>query len=158
MAKFRPVTEIDLRMPEFRDPDLKLEELEFRSSDGKIVRKDRWETGFRSIATALGFNAREGFEIPDVVKKARDDIEMHCAQNKAGWVIKFPDGGFLLETGDSFEHVELEKADIYEHKSDAEDMFKYHPKPLKEAILVYVNSVTELREVAEPEQQEPRHE
>jgi hypothetical protein len=57
------VTERDLRMPEFRDA--KLEDLEFRG-DGKIVRKDRWETGIHSIRRALGDHRRE-FEIEDVV-------------------------------------------------------------------------------------------
>lgn len=60
----REVTEFDLRMPEFRDA--KLEDLEFRS-DGKIVRKDRWESGIRRIREALGDHRRE-FEIDDVVQ------------------------------------------------------------------------------------------
>lgn len=60
----REVTERDIRMPEFRDA--KLEDLEFRG-DGKIVRKDRWETGIRNIRSALGDWRRE-FEIDDVVQ------------------------------------------------------------------------------------------
>ena len=59
----REVTERDIRMPEFRDA--KLEELEFRD-DGKVVRKDRWETGIRRIRQALGDRRRE-FEIADIV-------------------------------------------------------------------------------------------
>lgn len=59
----REVTERDIRMPEFRDA--KLEDLEFRK-DGKIVRKDRWETGIHSIRDALGDRRRE-FEIADIV-------------------------------------------------------------------------------------------
>lgn len=64
-----PVTERDLRLPEFRDsnPD----DLEFRP-DGKIVRKDRWEVGMRHIAEILGFDAREGFEIEDVIRGVRE--------------------------------------------------------------------------------------
>lgn len=59
----REVTERDLRMPEFRDA--KLGDLEFRE-DGKVVRKDRWETGIRKIHSILGDSRRE-FEIEDVV-------------------------------------------------------------------------------------------
>lgn len=63
----REVTERDIRMPEFRDA--KLEDLEFRA-DGKIVRKDRWETGIHNIKSALGDSRRE-FEIDDVVQAVR---------------------------------------------------------------------------------------
>lgn len=62
----REVTEQDLRMPEY--VGMSLEDLEFRS-DGKIVRKDRWEAGMRSVASMLGFPPREGFEIGDVTAK-----------------------------------------------------------------------------------------
>ena len=60
----REVTERDIRMPEFRDA--KLEDLEFRP-DGKIVRKDRWETGIHKIRRTLGDQRRE-FEIYDIVR------------------------------------------------------------------------------------------
>lgn len=63
-----PLCEDDLRMPEFRGA--KLEDYEWRD-DGKIVRKDRWETGMRRIAFELGFHGREGFEIDDVINKVR---------------------------------------------------------------------------------------
>ena len=59
------VTEFDLRMPEFRDAGLDLDELEFRD-DGKIVRKDRWESGIRSIVGHLGWSRRQ-WEVPEVV-------------------------------------------------------------------------------------------
>lgn len=59
----RAVTERDIRMPEFRDA--RLEDLEFRA-DGKVVRKDRWETAIYAIRSALGDQRRE-FEIDDVV-------------------------------------------------------------------------------------------
>lgn len=62
----REVTEFDLRAPEFKHPDLKPSDYEFRN-DGKIVRKDRWERGMHSIAEAAGFTRRSGFEIDDVV-------------------------------------------------------------------------------------------
>lgn len=63
----RPVTERDLRMPEFADADPN--DLEFRKGDGKLVRKDRWKTGFWKVAYAMGFNGRSGFEIDEVVDK-----------------------------------------------------------------------------------------
>lgn len=67
MSGRRVVTERDLRMPEFRDANV--EDLEFRE-DGKIVRKDRWERGIRSIRYALGDNRAE-FEIEDIVAAVR---------------------------------------------------------------------------------------
>ncbi|WP_256660982.1 hypothetical protein [Pseudomonas sp. DY-1] len=63
----REVTERDFRMPEFRDA--KPEDYEFRD-DGKVVRKDRWETGIRQIVSLLG-NSRAKFEIPNVVEAVR---------------------------------------------------------------------------------------
>lgn len=59
----REVTERDIRIPEFRDADLN--DLEFRG-DGKIVRKDRWETGIHRIRDVLGDRRRE-FEIDEIV-------------------------------------------------------------------------------------------
>lgn len=59
----RLVTEADIRMPEFKYA--KLEDLEFRH-DGKIVRKDRWETAIFAIRALLG-DPRNGFEIEEVV-------------------------------------------------------------------------------------------
>lgn len=64
----RPVTERDLRMPEFRDAAL--EDLEFRA-DGKLVRKDRWENAVQTIRSIVGINARE-FEIDEVVARVRE--------------------------------------------------------------------------------------
>lgn len=63
----RKVTERDFRKEEFMDanPD----DYEFRG-DGKIVRKDRWETGIRRIAIILGI-IRE-WEISDVVDKVTE--------------------------------------------------------------------------------------
>ena len=60
----RTVTERDLRMPEFADADPK--DLEFRA-DGKLVRKDRGETGIRKIHSRLGMSCRHDFEIENVV-------------------------------------------------------------------------------------------
>lgn len=63
MAK-TPITERDLRMPEFRD--CTLEELE-RREDGSIARRDRWEQGIRQLAGIMGFDPRKQFEVADVV-------------------------------------------------------------------------------------------
>jgi hypothetical protein len=64
----RPVTELDFRMPEFRDA--KPEDYEFRD-DGKIVRKDRWQRGINKIASILDMNGRSGFEIDDVIARVQ---------------------------------------------------------------------------------------
>ena len=68
----RPVRESDFRRPEYvgEDPD----DYEFRD-DGKIVRKDRWETGIRKIAATLGVS--RGFEIDDLVAKVTKLSEAH---------------------------------------------------------------------------------
>jgi hypothetical protein len=72
----RTVTERDLRMPEFADA--KPEDMEFRD-DGTLVRKDRWETGFRSVAYATGCNRRSGFEIDEVVGRVHVLVELEQA-------------------------------------------------------------------------------
>lgn len=59
----REVTEEDFRMPEFRGA--KVEDYEFRR-DGKIVRKDRWESAVHAIRHLVGVDGRE-FEITDVI-------------------------------------------------------------------------------------------
>lgn len=71
----KQVTEQDFRMPEFIDA--KPDDYEFRANDGRLVRKDRWEQGMISIASALGFDLRKGFEIPDVVERARALSKLH---------------------------------------------------------------------------------
>lgn len=60
----REVIERDLRAPAYREgnPD----EYEFRS-DGKIVRKDRFQSGMRDIA-AIVFGCGHDYEIADVIK------------------------------------------------------------------------------------------
>jgi hypothetical protein len=64
----RAVTERDFRMPEFMNADPA--DYEFRA-DGKIVRKDRWESAIHSIHSIVGPEGRE-FEIPDVVEAVRN--------------------------------------------------------------------------------------
>lgn len=68
---FRPVTELDFRMPKFRDA--KPEDYEFRE-DGTLVRKDRWETGIRKIRSILGDSRRE-FEIDDIIRAVEVLVE-----------------------------------------------------------------------------------
>jgi hypothetical protein len=67
MSADREVTERDFRRAEFRHE--KPEDYEFRG-DGKVVRKDRWESGIRNIMTILGM-PRGDFEIDDVVERVR---------------------------------------------------------------------------------------
>lgn len=68
----RTVTERDFRYPEYRDanPD----DYEMRD-DGTIARKDRWEVGIRRISSLVGFGARDGWEVDDVVRKVTAIIE-----------------------------------------------------------------------------------
>jgi hypothetical protein len=72
----REVTEADFRMAQYRDA--KPEDYEFRD-DGVLVRKDRWETTVRFIASKFGADAREGFEcealaywVADFVDRAKE--------------------------------------------------------------------------------------
>lgn len=64
------VTEGDFRRPQFRDA--KVEDYEFRD-DGKIVRKDRWEMGFRRIAGRTGFT--RDFEIDEVIDRVTQMVD-----------------------------------------------------------------------------------
>lgn len=68
----QPVTEYDLRAEEFKRPDIKPEDYEFRE-DGKIVRKDRWLTAVCNLAAMMG-NSRS-FEIPELMDDVRSIIE-----------------------------------------------------------------------------------
>jgi hypothetical protein len=70
----KKVTEFDLRMPEFRDYNLNLDSLEFRA-DGKVVRKDRWETGFRKVTNLLGYSGRDEWEIDDIIRELKERLE-----------------------------------------------------------------------------------
>lgn len=63
----RTVTEEDFRAPEFRGA--KVEDYEFRN-DGKIVRKDRWESGIHRIRALLGDHRKE-FEVDEIVAAVR---------------------------------------------------------------------------------------
>lgn len=72
----RQVKEADFRMPQYRDA--KPEDYEFRE-DGRLVRKDRWETTVRKIASKLGVDARDGFEcdlllfsVENLIERAKD--------------------------------------------------------------------------------------
>lgn len=83
----REVTEFDLRAPEFQHPDIKPEDYEFRD-DGKVVRKDRWETAVRKIVSILGWSRRD-FEIQDVVAEVRRrlDCGMDGSEEYDSWVV-----------------------------------------------------------------------
>lgn len=63
----REVTELDFRLPAYRDA--KPEDYEFRA-DGAIVRKDRWERAIGTIRFEVGIDGRE-FEISDVIEAVR---------------------------------------------------------------------------------------
>lgn len=75
----RVVTERDFRMPEFRDADPN--DYEIRD-DGKIVRKDRWETGVRRIASRvsrsrLDPSSRFEWEVVDVINEVNRLADIH---------------------------------------------------------------------------------
>lgn len=72
----RKVEERDFRKPEFWDA--KVEDYEFRG-DGKLVRKDRWETGIVSIRFLVGVDGRE-YEIEDVIEAVKN-----ISEDAKGW-------------------------------------------------------------------------
>lgn len=61
----RQVTEADFRKPGFENA--KTEDYEIRK-DGAVVRKDRWETGFKVVVGLVGLGRAE-FEIDQVLTK-----------------------------------------------------------------------------------------
>ena len=73
-----PVTERDIRLPEFRDADLA--DLEF-DGEGKVARKDRWEMGIRAIAGALGIRK---FDIPQVATGIT--LLIHACRDRAAYL------------------------------------------------------------------------
>jgi len=81
MSDNQPVTELDFRKPEFRDA--KPQDYE-RREDGAIVRKDRWEMGFRAIVEPLGGNLRK-FEIPDVLEVFDKRMHEHKVLKAFAW-------------------------------------------------------------------------
>lgn len=71
----REVTENDFRLDEYKGA--KIEDYEFRQ-DGQLVRKDRWEQGFRAIATQANLRSFEIHEVLLAVKRlveTRDAIK-----------------------------------------------------------------------------------
>lgn len=68
-----PITERDLRRPEFMDCDI--QDLE-RRADGTIARRDRWERGMRTIASLVGIDARQTFEVVDIVERVRELVAL----------------------------------------------------------------------------------
>jgi hypothetical protein len=82
----RTVTERDLRMPEFRDADPK--DLEFRD-DGKLVRKDRWETGMRKVASAVGLPMHgdvEIYQVVDAVVEMAEGVQQAIGDDLWRWL------------------------------------------------------------------------
>ncbi|WP_284083960.1 hypothetical protein [Acinetobacter nosocomialis] len=77
----REVTEMDLRKPEFQDPKLTLDMLEF-DKDGNVVRKDRFEQGMRRIHGVLiehGLaSSREPWTVDEVVEKVKAQFAKHA--------------------------------------------------------------------------------
>lgn len=129
MTTKKEVTEHDLRMPEFRDA--KLEDLEFREDDGKIVRKDRFKVSMYSIAYEVGQGGRSGFECPDIVAIVKDLVQQSKMFNKSGWVIQNDQGLFLKKGNDVDFEGDLTEAEFFEDKSEAEQCIKDNPKYLK---------------------------
>ncbi len=84
----KTVTERDFRHPEFADA--KVEDYEFRRSDGKLVRKDRWEMAVKSIAASV-MDGSSDWEIPDVIAAVEK-----LAEEQDGWL--------LVEDTDSAEY------------------------------------------------------
>ena len=84
-----PVTELDFRMPEFRDA--KVEDYE-RRGDGKIVRKDRWMRAVESIRFLVGVDGRE-YEVPEVVAAVE-----RLSEDQRGW--QEPDNGQFFSKDD----------------------------------------------------------
>lgn len=97
----RQVTERDFRLPEFRDanPD----DYEFRG-DGKIVRKDRWETGIHRIKNLIDPHSKE-FEIDELVERIKEIHNNPLSINSdlinaLSWAIKKIDKGSLPDEDD----------------------------------------------------------
>lgn len=84
MTAKREVTEFDLRAEPFKHPSIKPEDYEFRD-DGVIVRKDRWESAVRQLASAVGMP--RDFEIGDVVDKITLELDRQGANDKAAEVL-----------------------------------------------------------------------
>ncbi|WP_271103737.1 hypothetical protein [Pseudomonas tohonis] len=106
----REVTELDFRMPEFRNA--KVEDYEFRD-DGKLVRKDRWENGIHTIRAIIGRDGRD-FEIENVVEQVREVMGDWMRAEPEDWGemiecgcvdLMLADGSILIECeleGDAF--------------------------------------------------------
>lgn len=75
----RAVSEKDFRLPEFKDAVV--DDYEFRS-DGKLVRRDRWERVVQSIRAILGINPKS-FELDDVVESVRRNVQPQETWNDA---------------------------------------------------------------------------
>lgn len=107
MAKApREVTERDFRAPDYLDA--RVEDYEWREDD-KLVRKDRWITGIRHIASAMG-SSRE-YEIPDVVADVEkmafyvnhwEDAVEYAPSSRSGLTVRMDDDSILHDV--SYDH------------------------------------------------------
>lgn len=130
MTNSREVTELDLRMPEFRNPDLKLKDLEFRE-DGKVVRKDRWETGLRRIASRISMPTKPMWDIVDVVAQVEKLVAENNQFTQQGYVIQNKNG-LYLSNGDEYEFIDsLSNAEYFQTAADAQDYIVHSPKQLE---------------------------
>lgn len=99
----RQVTERDIRIPEFQDA--KLEDLEFRD-DGKVVRKDRWETGIRRIVSLVSQSEKSDliprdWEIGDVVDAVDQLLKYEFGWESFNNFIKFSENYDLFNKGEN---------------------------------------------------------
>ncbi|MFC2994690.1 hypothetical protein ACFODO_05250 [Acinetobacter sichuanensis] len=153
-----PVTEQDIRLPQFRDT--KLEDLEFDGS-GEVVRKDRFETSMRKISGMLhgvnGLSARSGWACEQVVE-AVDQLlrfkQLVIAINTA------PDGAefYHFENGEFIKAIDQEYLQIARDDPEKShlvnhDVFLNGSWELTSAWIEYINhliSIDDMRkEIAE---------
>lgn len=118
MKHKRAVTEADFRQPEYRNAFV--DDYEF-NSEGRPVRKDRWQSGMLQIAGAVGLSVRQGFEISQVVEaveqltKDANSWETEDFPECSGLIdIKLADGSMLIgvtyshaSTNATWQHITL---------------------------------------------------
>ena len=139
MTNSRAVTEMDLRMPEFRNPHLKLEDLEIRE-DGKVVRKDRWESALRVIASRVGMPARQGWEIADIISLVEKVVDESKRPSQHGYVIQNKHG-LYLSNGNEYEFIDSPSdAEYFESATDAQDYIVDNPEQLKGCLVKHAKA------------------
>lgn len=53
-----------------------------KRGDGKMVSRDRWESGIRNIAAIFGLDKGNGFEVGEIVDRVRELVEGKSASNQ----------------------------------------------------------------------------